>query len=74
MVASVDPRGPGAEAGLLQGDVVVSWDGKPMAGGVRALLRELGPESVGRTVEVGLRRGGQDLRLSLTVGERPAAG
>ncbi|HEX6010213.1 MAG TPA: S1C family serine protease [Geminicoccaceae bacterium] len=71
MVMSVDPQGPGARAGLQQGDVIATWDGQPV-GGVRKLLRELGPDSVGRTVELGLRRAGQPASASLTIGERPA--
>ena len=42
MVVSVDPKGPGAAAGIHQGDVLVSWDGKPVAG-TRPLLSALGP-------------------------------
>lgn len=72
MIVSVDKRGPGIAAGLHQGDVIVSWDGRPVSG-VRALLRELGPDSVGRTVTVGLRRGGAPVELTLTVAERPRA-
>jgi S1-C subfamily serine protease len=71
MVMSVDPQGPGARAGLRQGDVIVTWDGQDI-GGVRALVRELGPDGVGRTVELGLRRAGQPATASLTVAERPA--
>jgi S1-C subfamily serine protease len=71
MVMSVDPQGPGARAGLRQGDVIAAWDGQPI-GGVRALVRELGPDSVGRTVELDLRRAGQPASASLTIAERPA--
>ena len=44
--------------GVRQGDVIVSWDGQPLAG-VDALMRMLGPDSVGRTVVFGLRRAGE---------------
>jgi S1-C subfamily serine protease len=71
MVVSVDPKGPGAAAGIHQGDVLVSWDGKP-TGGVRPLLRALGPDSVGQKVALELRRGGQTHQLTLTIAERPA--
>jgi S1-C subfamily serine protease len=71
MVVSVDPKGPGAAAGIHQGDVLVSWDGKPV-GGVRPLLRALGPDSVGRKVALEIRRAGQTQQATLTVGERPA--
>ena len=43
------------------------------AADVAALLRTLGPDSVGRNVAIGLRRGGAPLQLTLTVGERPQA-
>ena len=70
MVMSVAPDGPGAHAGVLQGDVLVAWDGGPVTD-VAALLRGLGPESVGRAVVLGLRRAGGLTELTLTVGERP---
>lgn len=70
MVMSVAPGGPGGAAGIHQGDMIVSWRNEPISG-VPQLLRRLGPESVGATVEVGLRRGGQNLDVSLTVGEKP---
>ena len=72
MVMSLDKNGPGAAAGVHQGDVVVTWDGQPLSG-VGALLRSLGPESVGRSVALGVRRGGASLELTLTIGERPQA-
>jgi S1-C subfamily serine protease len=72
MVMSVDPKGPGAVANIHQGDVLVSWDGKPI-GKLQSLLRSLGPDSVGRQLEIELRRGGQANRVRLQIGERPAA-
>lgn len=72
IIVSVDRDGPGAGAGLHQGDVVVSWDGRPLAD-LGALVRALGPDSVGRSVPLGLRRGGEPLELTLTIGERPQA-
>jgi S1-C subfamily serine protease len=72
MIVSLDKNGPGVAAGLHQGDVVVTWDGQPLSG-VGALLRALGPDSVGRRVALGVRRGGALLALALTIGERPQA-
>jgi S1-C subfamily serine protease len=72
MVMGVDPAGPGAAAGVAQGDVILAWDGAPIEG-MRALLRALGPASVGTRVALALRRAGAPLELSLTVAERPAA-
>ena len=71
MVVSVDAAGPGAAAGLHQGDVLIAFDGKPITG-VGALVASLGPDSVGRTVIVTIRRGGEARDVSLTIAERPA--
>ena len=72
IVMSVDPKGPGAAANIHQGDVLVSFDGKPL-NKLRPLLRSLGPDSVGRLAEIELRRGGQVHQTKLQIGERPAA-
>ena len=72
IVMSVDPKGPGAAAEIHQGDVVVTWDGKPI-GGLQPLLRSLGPDSVGRLLVLELRRGGQMRQTKLQIGERPPA-
>ena len=72
MVMSVDPRGPGAAASIHQGDVLVSWDGKPVSK-LQPLLRSLGPDSVGKMLTIELRRGGQLQQTKLQIGERPAA-
>jgi S1-C subfamily serine protease len=72
MVMSVDEAGPGAAAGVRQGDVIVALDGQPLRG-VHALVRSLGPSSVGSTVRFGLQRGGDPVDVKLTIGERPEA-
>ena len=72
MVMSVDPKGPGAAAGIHQGDVLVSWDGKPVSK-LQPLLRSLGPDSVGKLLAIELRRGGQLQQTRLQIGERPTA-
>ena len=72
MVMSVDPQGPGALAGIHQGDILVAWNGEPIRH-MRSLLRALGPDSVGQTVTLGLRRAGKTQQVSLTITERPRA-
>jgi S1-C subfamily serine protease len=72
MVMSVDPKGPGAAANIHQGDVLVSWDGKPISK-LQTVLRSLGPDSVGKLVAIELRRVGQTQQAKLQIGERPAA-
>ena len=70
MIMSVDPRGPSARAGLHQGDILVDWNGEPIRH-VQSLLRALGPDSVGHTVTLGLRRAGNRQQVPLTIAERP---
>jgi S1-C subfamily serine protease len=72
MVMSVDEAGPGAAAGVRQGDVIVAFDGQPLRG-VHALVRSLGPSSVGSIVRVDLQRAGDPVDTTLTIGERPEA-
>ena len=70
MVMSVDKSGPSATAGIRQGDVIVGWNDEKLSG-VRPLLRSLGPDSVGRVVDLLVRRAGEPMRIKLTIGERP---
>ena len=72
IVASVEPEGPAARAGLHQGDLVVALDGEPL-GSLRTLMRRLGPGSVGGELTLRLRRGGEERELVLVVAERAAA-
>lgn len=71
LAMSLDPEGPAAKAGLLVGDIITAWNGKPVAR-MREVMHLLTPESVGSTVELGLVRGGAPAKLSLTIAERPA--
>ena len=70
MVMSLDKTGPSAAAGIRQGDVIVGWNNEKLTG-VRALLRSLGPDSVGAVVEVAVRRADEPMTFKLTIGERP---
>lgn len=72
MVMGVDAGGPGAQAGVRQGDIVTAWNGAPLTG-VGRLSRQLGADSVGQAVTLGLTRGGAAVDVRLTIGERPAA-
>ncbi len=46
LVSSVEPSGPAARAGVVDGDVVVSFDGHPV-GGIDGLHRLLGEAAIG---------------------------
>jgi S1-C subfamily serine protease len=70
LVVSIDPDGPSRRAGLLLGDIVTAWNGKPIDR-VREVMHLLGPESVGTTVDLGLTRGGAPAALKVVIGERP---
>ncbi len=72
MVMSVDKQGPAANAGVRQGDVIVGINNEKIAG-VRALIRSLGPDSVGSTIDLAMQRAGAPVNVKLVVGERPEA-
>ena len=71
MIVSVDPDGAAGKAGVLLGDIIVSFDGEPIAG-LRSLFARLSPESVGKAAELKLLRGGQAASATVTIGASPA--
>ncbi len=72
IVVNVDPAGPGSAAGMLIGDIIVTWNGEPVRM-VREVLRRLGPEAAGHEVELAVIRGGERRSMKLKVGERPVS-
>jgi S1-C subfamily serine protease len=70
LVVSIDPEGPASRAGLVVGDIITAWNGKPIIQ-VREVMRLLGPDSVGTSVELQLLRAGAPTNLKVTIGERP---
>jgi S1-C subfamily serine protease len=72
LVVSIDPDGPAARAGLLVGDIVMTWNAKPVDR-VREVMQSLGADSVGSTVALGLIRGGTPTAVKVVIGERPVA-
>jgi S1-C subfamily serine protease len=70
LVVSIDPDGPAAHAGLLVGDIIVAWNAEQVDR-VRDVMRFLGADSTGKTVDLGLIRGGTPTPLKVTLGERP---
>ena len=71
MIMSMSRDGPAAQAGLHAGDIVVTiaGDGVPSA---RAVAQRLGPDSVGKQVELRVIRAGKPLSVAATVGVRPS--
>ncbi|MDR6759721.1 S1-C subfamily serine protease [Mycoplana sp. BE70] len=70
MVMSLEAGGPAEQAGLVLGDIITSWNGEAVEG-VRDLIRQIGPDSVGKTVALGILRGGEARNLDVVVGARP---
>ena len=72
LVIGLTPNGPAAQAGILPGDILLSVDGQRMngQGSLRSLL---GPERIGRKVDVRLARHGQIRTRRLTVAAQPAS-
>jgi S1-C subfamily serine protease len=72
LVVAVTAGSPAADAGLLVGDVVLDFDGQPVAA-PEDLLDLLAGDRVGRPVPVRILRGTSAVTLDVTVGERPHA-
>ena len=70
MVVSLAPSGPAELAGLRPGDILLSLDGQSVSG-AHALRAILGPERVGRQVEVRLMRDGHVETRQLTIAPQP---
>ena len=66
------PEGPAKEAGLLSGDVIISFDGKEVKD-TRALVKQVGNTAVGKAVRVLVFREGATKTLLVTLGRREEA-
>ena len=67
-VAHVDPDGPAAKAGIKEGDVVLQYNGEPVAG-VEQFTRMVRETPVGRQVKLVVWRSGAEQTISATIGE-----
>jgi serine protease Do len=66
------PEGPAADAGMLAGDVILSFDGKDVSD-TRSLVREVGNTDVGKAVRIVVFREGKTMTLTITLGRREEA-
>jgi S1-C subfamily serine protease len=71
MVMSVSKDGPGAQANLHAGDIVVKIGGESVTN-PSAVAQYLGPDSVGKQVELRLIRADKPLSIRITAGIRPS--
>ena len=67
----VEPGTPAAKAGIKDGDIIVSVNGKPIDS-EHPLDATLAQSSPGDTVKVDLLRGGKHVLIDVTLGTRPA--
>ena len=70
VVLSVELASPATAAGLLVGDIITTWDGEAAltVGGIAA---RIAGSSVGRSVKLGVSRGGNVSAFDIVIGERP---
>lgn len=66
------PEGPAKEAGLLTGDVIMSFDGAEVAD-TRGLVRQVGNSPVGATVRMTVMREGKTQTIKVVLGRREDA-
>jgi serine protease DegQ len=71
LVMHVEAGGPADKAGVLLGDVLIGLQGKPLEE-LDTIQDLLYSDKVGDKVAVTAIRGGEQVQLSLTLGERPA--
>jgi len=66
LIAGMNDGGPAQKAGIQNGDVVISFDGRPVADS-RALPRMVADAQIGKTVNIEIMRKGQKRTLPITV-------
>jgi S1-C subfamily serine protease len=70
MVMQVEPESPGADAGIMLGDLIVSVNHRPV-GGIEQVQRALHGSKRGDSIELGYARGGQLLSAKVKLADRP---
>ncbi len=70
IVVNVESNGSADKAGLLIGDVLIAIEGTPV-NDTSDVLAMLGPQSVGKTLNVQIIRGGELVEVAIVPGERP---
>lgn len=70
LISDIPAGGPAAKAGMQKGDVIVSFDGKPLKdfGELRANIDK---HKIGDKIEVGIIRGKEEKKLTITLEQMP---
>ena len=72
-IATVDPRGPAARAGLQGGDIVLAVNGN-LVDNSHDLIKAVSATTPGNTVALRVRRANKVMDVQVTVGRRPNEG
>jgi serine protease Do len=67
LVANVTPTGPAEKAGIQPGDLIVAFNGRPIAS-MRDLPKIVGDTPIGSKVEIKLLRKGEEVTVTVEVG------
>ena len=70
LVVAVAPGGPAEQSGVLLGDIIVMIEGS-LIRGMESLQPALDGENIGKPISLDVVRGGQLVKLSVRVGEKP---
>jgi serine protease Do len=70
VIASEDPNGPAARAGIRRGDVVLAVNGERIESS-RGLIRAVAGVTPGNNVRLTIRRQGREVEVPVMVGRRP---
>jgi S1-C subfamily serine protease len=73
MVVEVEPEGPAHKAGIMIGDLLISFGAHPITR-VEDVHAQLAAEAIGKSIVVKLVRGGAAQETSIVVGERAHGG
>jgi S1-C subfamily serine protease len=73
MVVEVEPDGPAHKAGIMIGDLLVSFGSQPITR-VEDVYAQLAAHEIGKSIAVKLLRGGAPLDATIVIGERPRGG
>lgn len=71
VVGQVMPNTPASKAGLLEGDVIVALDGKPLASS-KDIQRQIAQTEIGQEVKFGILRDGKKETVTVKIEAQPA--
>ncbi|MBW4613480.1 MAG: S1C family serine protease [Desmonostoc vinosum HA7617-LM4] len=74
IIVNVEPAGPADNAGILLGDVLVTFDNVAVSDTAELLALLNNSDHIGQTIKAQIIRGGALVELAIVVGERPSGG